>query len=76
MVEENRFLHEWHDAARVRDLVAGIPRPVQQLILELARQPLCLAAGELEWGVLGTAAFAPPGQVIAAQRSRVVLQLD
>ena len=75
MVQEHGLLHERHDGTRVGDLGAGLLRPADQLVLQLARQPLRLAPGELERGVLGPVAVAPPGQVIAAQRARVVLQL-
>ena len=76
MVQEHGLLHERHHGARVRDAGAGLLRPAEQLVLELARQPLRLAAGELERGVLGPVPVAAPGQVVAAQGAGVVLQLD
>ena len=54
---------------------AGLLRPADQLVLQLARQPLRLAPGELERGVLGAVTVPPPGQVVAAQGAGVVLQL-
>ena len=62
--------------ADVGDAGAGLLRPADQLVLELAGQPLRLAPGELERGVLGAVPVAPPGQVVAAQGAGVVLQLD
>ena len=54
---------------------SGLLHPADQLILELARQPLRLALGELERG-FGAVPVPPPGQVVAAQGAGIVLQLD
>ena len=75
VVQEHRLLHERHDATRVGDRGAGLLRPVDELLPELARQPLRLAPGQFERRVLGTVAVTAPGQVVAAQGARVVLQL-
>ncbi len=47
---------------------------MDELVTELARQPLRLAPGELERRVLGAVPITAPGQVVAAQGPRVVLQ--
>ena len=75
VVQEDGLLDERHDRAGIGDGGAGLLRPADQLILQLARQPLRLAPGELERGVLGAVTVAPPGQVITAQGAGVVLQL-
>ena len=64
------------DFARTSGIrVPRLLRPVHQLVLQLAGQPLSLAPGELEWRVLSPVAVPAPGQVVAAQHARVVLQL-
>ena len=70
MVQEDGLLHERHDGAGIGDGGAGLLRPADQLILQLAGQPLRLAPGELERGVLGAVTVAPPGQVVTAQACR------
>ena len=76
VVQEHRLLHERHDVPGIGDGGAGLLRPADELVPELARQPLRLAPGELERGVLGAVPVTAPGQVVAAQGPRVVLQLD
>jgi hypothetical protein len=75
VVQEDGLLDERNDRAGIRDGGAGLLRPADQLILQLAGQPLRFAPGELERGVLGTVTVAPPGQVVTAQGAGVVLQL-
>ena len=69
MVQEHGLLHERHDGTRVWDISSGLLSPADQFVLQLARQPLRLAPGELQRGVLGPVAITPPGQVIPAQRA-------
>src|SRR5664280_1942503 len=76
VVEEDRLLHERHDVAGVVDLGPGLLGPAQQLLAQLARQPLRLASGELERRVLGPVAVSQPAQVVPPQRAAVVLQPD
>ena len=75
VVQEHRLLDERHDVPGIRDRVAGLLRPVDELVPELARQPLRLAAGQLERRVLGPVPVTPPGQVVPAQGAGVVLEL-
>ena len=75
VMQEYRLLHERHDGRGIRDRVAALLRPVDKLLPELARQPLRLAPGQLERRVLGPVPIAPPGQIVAAQGTGVVLEL-
>ena len=75
VVQEDGLLDERHYRASIGDGGAGLLRPADQLILQLAGQPLRLAPGELERGVFGAVTVAPPGQVVTAQGAGVVLQL-
>jgi hypothetical protein len=47
VVEEHGLLDERHDVPRVGHLLVVLPRPPQQLVLQLARQALCLAGASL-----------------------------
>jgi hypothetical protein len=67
VMQEDGFLHERHDGTGLGDVGARLLRPADQLVLQLAGQPLRLAPRELERGVLGPVTVAPPRQVIAAQ---------
>jgi hypothetical protein len=66
MVQVHRLLHERDHVADVGDAVAGLLRPADQLIAELARHPLRLAPRQFERRVLGAVPVAPPGHVIPA----------
>ena len=76
VMQEHRLLHERHDGPGIRDGGAGLLRPADELVPELAGQPLRLAPGQLERGVLGPVPVAPPGQIVPAQGTGVVLELD
>ena len=75
VMQEDGLLHERHDRTRVGDRRARLLGKADQLVPQLAGQPLGLAPRQLQRGVLGPVTIAPPGQVIPAQGARVVLQL-
>jgi hypothetical protein len=70
--EWNRRVPEIHISGDSGTRLLG---PANQLVLELARQSLGFAPGELERGVLSAVPVPPPGQVVPAQGAGVVLQL-
>ena len=74
-MQEDGLLHERYDSLRVRDFRAGLLGPTAQLVLQLTGQPLRLTTRQLQRRVLGPVPVPPPGQVVAAQRRGVVLQL-
>ena len=55
---------------------AGFLRPGDQLVLQLARQPLRLPAGQFQRRVLSPVPVPEPGVIVTAQGARVVLELD
>ena len=77
MVQEHRLLHERHHLPGVRHLhVRVLPCPCPQRVLQQAREPLSLAPGELQGGVLSAVAVPQPAVVVAAEGAAVVLELD
>jgi len=57
-------------------LAARLLGKADQIVPQLAGQPLRLTPSELQRRVLGPVTVTPPGQVIPPQRTRVVLQLN